>query len=128
MYNPPHAVEELKQPRKHPTAVQADVIKETLKHFNMSLKEFASQFKLVADECPPENLDGIAALFSKYFSQNVSDVLFFTRRKKYTSAYEFHPFITKHRLREQRQDRERFRLVLQGNRYRAYAPVRTGNC
>ena len=32
MHNAPNAVEELKQPRKHPTVVQVEAIKDTLKH------------------------------------------------------------------------------------------------
>ena len=35
MYEAPNAVEELKQPRKHPTLVQVDAIKDALKHFEM---------------------------------------------------------------------------------------------
>ncbi len=35
MYDAPNAVEELKQPRKHPTAEKAEAIKETLRHFEI---------------------------------------------------------------------------------------------
>jgi len=35
MYDAPNAVEELKQPRKHPTAEKAEAIKDALKHFGM---------------------------------------------------------------------------------------------
>lgn len=35
MYDAPNAVEELKQPRKHPTAEKAEAIKEALKHFEV---------------------------------------------------------------------------------------------
>ena len=35
MYDAPNAVEELKQPRKHPTAEKAEAIKEALKHFKI---------------------------------------------------------------------------------------------
>ncbi len=35
MYNAPNAVEELKQPRKHPTAEKAEAIKDALKHFEV---------------------------------------------------------------------------------------------
>ena len=35
MYDAPNAVEELKQPRKHPTSVQIDAIKDALKHFEI---------------------------------------------------------------------------------------------
>lgn len=35
MYDAPNAVEELKQPRKHPTPVQVDAIKDALKHFEI---------------------------------------------------------------------------------------------
>ena len=35
MYDAPNAVEEFKQPRKHPTAEKAEVIKEALKHFEV---------------------------------------------------------------------------------------------
>ena len=35
MYDAPNAVEELKQPRKHPTEVQVDAIKEALKYFEV---------------------------------------------------------------------------------------------
>ncbi len=33
MYDAPNVVEELKQPRKHPTAVKAEAIKDALKYF-----------------------------------------------------------------------------------------------
>ena len=33
MYDAPNAVEELKQPRKHPTAEKVEAIKDALKHF-----------------------------------------------------------------------------------------------
>ena len=35
MYDAPNAVEELKQPRKHPTAEKVEAIKDTLKHFEV---------------------------------------------------------------------------------------------
>ena len=35
MYDDPNAVEELKQPRKHPTAEKVEAIKDALKHFNI---------------------------------------------------------------------------------------------
>ena len=35
MYDAPNAVEELKQPRKHPTAEKVEVIKDALKHFEI---------------------------------------------------------------------------------------------
>ena len=35
MYDAPDAVEELKQPRKHPTAEKVDAIKDTLKYFEV---------------------------------------------------------------------------------------------
>ena len=35
MYDAPNAVEELKQPRKHPTAEKVEAIKDALKHFEM---------------------------------------------------------------------------------------------
>lgn len=35
MYDAPNAVEELKKPRKHPTPVQIDAIKNALKHFEI---------------------------------------------------------------------------------------------
>ena len=35
MYNAPNAVEELKQPRKHPTAEKVEAIKDALKHFEV---------------------------------------------------------------------------------------------
>lgn len=35
MYDAPNAVEELKQPRKHPTAKKAEAIKDALKHFEV---------------------------------------------------------------------------------------------
>ena len=35
MYDAPNAVEELKQPRKHPTAEKAEAIKDALKHFKI---------------------------------------------------------------------------------------------
>lgn len=35
MYDAPNAVEELKQPRKHPTEVQVNAIKDALKHFEV---------------------------------------------------------------------------------------------
>ena len=35
MYDAPNAVKELKQPRKHPTLVQVDAIKDALKHFEV---------------------------------------------------------------------------------------------
>ena len=35
MYDAPNAVEELKQPRKHPTAEKVDAIKDALKHFEV---------------------------------------------------------------------------------------------
>ena len=35
MYDVPNAVEELKQPRKHPTAEKVEAIKDTLKHFEV---------------------------------------------------------------------------------------------
>ena len=33
MFNVPNVVEELKQPRKHPTAEKVEAIKDALKHF-----------------------------------------------------------------------------------------------
>ena len=36
MYDAPNAVEELKQPRKHPTEEKVEAIKEALKHFGLS--------------------------------------------------------------------------------------------
>ena len=35
MYDAPNAVEELKQPRKHPTAEKVEAIKDTLKYFEL---------------------------------------------------------------------------------------------
>jgi 23S rRNA (uracil1939-C5)-methyltransferase len=35
MYDAPNAVEELKNPRKHPTEIQVDAIKAALKHFEV---------------------------------------------------------------------------------------------
>jgi len=35
MYDAPNAVEELKQPRKHPTAERVEAIKDALKHFEV---------------------------------------------------------------------------------------------
>ena len=35
MYDAPNAVEELKQPRKHPTAEKVEAIKDALKHFEV---------------------------------------------------------------------------------------------
>ena len=35
MYDAPHAVEELKQPRKHPTAEKVEAIKDALQHFEV---------------------------------------------------------------------------------------------
>ena len=35
IYDAPNAVEELKQPRKHPTAEKAEAIKDALKHFEV---------------------------------------------------------------------------------------------
>ena len=35
MYDAPNAVEELKQPRKHPTEEKVDAIKDALKHFEV---------------------------------------------------------------------------------------------
>ena len=35
MYDAPNAVETLKQPRKHPTHIQVDAIKDALTHFNI---------------------------------------------------------------------------------------------
>ncbi len=35
MYDAPNAVEELKQPRKHPTAEKVEAIKDALKHFDV---------------------------------------------------------------------------------------------
>ena len=35
MYDAPNAVEELKQPRKHPTAEKVEAIKDALKYFEM---------------------------------------------------------------------------------------------
>ena len=35
MYDAPNAVEELKQPRKHPTAEKVEAIKDALKHFDL---------------------------------------------------------------------------------------------
>jgi hypothetical protein len=35
MYDAPNAVEELKQPRKHPTPEKAEAIKDALKHFEV---------------------------------------------------------------------------------------------
>mgnify|MGYP006878513003 CR=1 FL=1 len=35
MYDAPNAVEELKQPRKHPTAEKVEAIKDAWKHFNI---------------------------------------------------------------------------------------------
>ena len=35
MYDAPNAVEELKQPRKHPTAEKVEVIKDALKHYKI---------------------------------------------------------------------------------------------
>ena len=36
MYDAPNAVEELKQPRKHPTAEKVEAIKDALKHFGIT--------------------------------------------------------------------------------------------
>lgn len=38
MYDAPNEVEELKQPRKHPTAEKVEAIKDTLKHFEVYLE------------------------------------------------------------------------------------------
>ena len=35
MYDTPNAVEELKQPRKHPTVEKVEAIKDALKHFEV---------------------------------------------------------------------------------------------
>ena len=35
MYDAPNAVEELKQPRKHPTAEKGEAIKDALKYFEV---------------------------------------------------------------------------------------------
>ena len=35
MYDAPNAVEELKQPRKHPTVEKVEAIKDALKHFEV---------------------------------------------------------------------------------------------
>ena len=35
MYDTPNAVEELKQPMKHPTAEKVEAIKDALKHFEV---------------------------------------------------------------------------------------------
>ena len=35
MYDAPNAIEELKQPRKHPTAEKVEAIKDALKHFEV---------------------------------------------------------------------------------------------
>ena len=35
MYDAPNAVEELKQPRKYPTAEKVEAIKDALKHFEV---------------------------------------------------------------------------------------------
>jgi hypothetical protein len=35
MYDAPNAVETLKQPRKHPTPIQVDAIKDALAHFEV---------------------------------------------------------------------------------------------
>ena len=35
MYDAPNAVEELKQPRKHPTVEKVETIKDALKHFEI---------------------------------------------------------------------------------------------
>lgn len=35
MYDAPNAVEELKQPRKHPTAEKVEAIRDALKHFEV---------------------------------------------------------------------------------------------
>ena len=35
MYDAPNAVEELKQPRKHPIAEKIEAIKDALKHFEI---------------------------------------------------------------------------------------------
>ena len=35
MYDAPNAVEELKQPRKHPTKEKAEAIKDALQHFEI---------------------------------------------------------------------------------------------
>ena len=35
MYDAPNAVEELKQPRKHPTPEKVEAIKDALKHFEV---------------------------------------------------------------------------------------------
>lgn len=35
MYDAPNAVEELKQPRKHPTVEEVEAIKDALKHFEV---------------------------------------------------------------------------------------------
>jgi len=35
MYDAPNAVEELKNPRKHPTPIQVEVIKDTLKYYKV---------------------------------------------------------------------------------------------
>lgn len=38
MYDAPNTVEELKQPRKHPTPEKVEAIKDALKHFNINTK------------------------------------------------------------------------------------------
>jgi len=38
MYDAPNVVEELKQPRKHPTPEKVEAIKGALKHFNINTK------------------------------------------------------------------------------------------
>ena len=35
MYDAPNAVEELKNPRRHPTEIQKEAIEDALKHFNI---------------------------------------------------------------------------------------------
>ena len=40
MYDAPNAVEELKQPRKHPTAEKVEAIKDALKHFKKAEGRF----------------------------------------------------------------------------------------
>jgi SAM-dependent methyltransferases related to tRNA (uracil-5-)-methyltransferase len=44
MYDAPNAVEELKQPRKHPTPEKVEAIKDALKHFEVTNYKQSREF------------------------------------------------------------------------------------
>ena len=50
MYDYPHAVEELKQPRKHPTPERVEAIKDALKHFTIIDLKRKIKYNIV--KCP----------------------------------------------------------------------------